>query len=339
MSLRSPTLIVALILAVTGAPPCEAEGRDNIVVVGSSTVFPFSTLVAEHFARSGPFQRPSVRVTSTGDGFKLFCRSPGADTPDISNASRRMTADERALCAANGVRKITEIRIGYDSLVVAGAATTPIFDMTLDQLWRAAAKVVPVNGVFVSNPYRQWSDIAPTLPNRPIMLFGPALGHGTRDALIELVMRPACMATGSNSRLPLEELARACSDVRDDGRWIDVDNTELTLGKLASHREALGILTYSYLELFPNRIHAATVHGVEPSRSTITSGRYPISRPLFIYVKEEHLRTTVGLADYTAEFVSFCAAGARGYLSDEGLVPLPGHELLDQRAIVARLQR
>jgi phosphate transport system substrate-binding protein len=147
------------------------------------------------------------------------------------------------------------------------------------------------------------------------------------------------MAMGSRAAFAPEELVRACSDIRDDGRWIDVDNMELTLGKLASHRDALGILTYSYLELFPNRIHAATVQGVEPSRSTITSGTYPISRPLFIYVKEEHLRTKAGLADYTAEFVSLCAAGARGYLSDEGLVPLPAQELLNQRAIVARLQR
>lgn len=312
--------------------------RDRILIVGSTTVYPFSMLVAEHFSKSGPFPPPIVRSTGTAEGFKSFC-SGGTDTPDISNASRPITETERVSCRRNGVRNLAEIRIGYDSLILAHAATAATFNVTLGQLWRAAAQAVPINGRLLPNPYRTWREIDGTLPDRPITLMGPSPGHGTRDVFMELVMEPSCKAALAGLDLPSEQVQAACVTVRDDGRWIEVDNLELILGKLASRPEAVGILTFPYLEQFQNRIRASSVDGIAPSRATIPQGSYPLSRPLYIYINEDHLKTTTALADYAAEFLSFCAAGAHGYLADEGLVPLPTSELLRQRKAVARLQR
>jgi phosphate transport system substrate-binding protein len=327
------------IMGLLFAWPTNAVVRDRIIIVGSSTVYAFSALVAEHFAKSGPFPTPVVQATSTAEGFRLFCAGAGIDTPDISNASRPISEAERKYCAENGVRNITGIRIGYDSLILANAIGASNFNITLDQLWRAAARIVPINGRLVPNPYRTWRDIDQALPDRPIKLIGPAVGHGTRDAFVELVMEPSCKAALGSLSDQLIARETECAAVRNDGRWTDVDNLELILGKLASNHDATGILTYSYLEQFGNRIHASSIDKVAPSRETIPSGSYPMSRPLLIYVKEAHLNTTTGLADYATEFLSFCAAGAHGYLADEGLVPLPMPELLAQRAAVARLQR
>jgi phosphate transport system substrate-binding protein len=339
-SLANHARIALIVMAMTSIPvSAQAQSpptNERIAIAGSSTVYPFSKLVAEHFARSGSFSAPAVRSTTTADGFKLFCAGAGAGTPDISNASRPITEAERASCARNGVLKIAEIRIGYDSLILANSIKSDALRVSLDQLWRAAAELVPVGGRWVPNPYHQWRDIDPSLPARPIHLIGPGPGHGTRDAFVELVMEPRCRAA-----LPEAPAARPenCATIRRDGTWTDSAEMELILGKLASHPEAFGILTYSYLEPFSNRIQAATIDGIVPSPAAISSGRYPLSRPLFIYVKEAHLKTTVGLADYAAEFVSLCAAGVHGYLADEGLVPLPTPELLSQRTAVARLQR
>ena len=316
---------------------CEAQTRDHIIVVGSSTVFPFSVLVAEHFSRSGPFPEPSVRASSTAEGFRLFCAGPGIDTPDISNASRPISPAERTACAQSGVKQMAEIRIGYDSLIVANSLAADALNLTLGQLWLAAASRVPVGGRLVSNPYESWSDIDPSLPRKRITLFGPSVGHGTRDAFVELVMEPSCRVALAGVAVSPAEREAVCTRVRSDGHWVDVENIELTLGKLASNRDAIGILTYSYLEQFSNRIHAGTVDRVEPSVTSISSGTYPMSRPLFIYVKQSHLKSILGLADFATEFLSFCAAGTHGYLADEGLVPLPSSELLHQRAAVAAL--
>jgi phosphate transport system substrate-binding protein len=314
-----------------------AEARDHIIVVGSSTVFPFSALVAEHFARSGPFPPPSVSASSTADGFRLFCAGPGIDTADISNASRRISPAERAACAQSGVKQMAEIRIGYDSLILANSVGADSLNLTLGQLWLAVADRVPVGGRLIPNPYTNWSDIDPKLPRKRITLLGPSVGHGTRDAFVELVMEPSCKVALAGMAVAPEERAAACARVRGDGHWIDVENIELSLGRLASNRDAIGILTYPYLEQFANRIHAGKIDGVEPSVTSISTGAYPMSRPLFIYVKQSHLKSILGLADFATEFLSLCAAGTHGYLADEGLVPLPGAELLRQRAIVAAL--
>ncbi len=337
---RPPGVVALLgvLMSVVSALALAGETRERIIIVGSSTVYPFSAAVAEHFARSGPFPAPTLSATSTGEGFRLFCAGAAAETPDISNASRPISEAERTHCAQNGVKRIATIRIGYDSLVVVNSVATASVNLTLSQLWRAAASKVPIAGRLAANPYRLWSDIDPGLPHEPIYLIGPAPGHGTRDAFVELVMEPSCRAALAD--LPVATAAgESCATVRKDGHWSDVDNMELVLGKLASNHAAIGILTYSYLDQFSHRIHAGTIDGVAPSSVSISSGAYPMSRPLFMYVKQDHLKSTTGLADFAAEFLSFCAAGAHGYLADQGLVPLPRAELLAARAAVARLQR
>lgn len=330
--------LMALASLTSSKPAAGAEGRDRIIIVGSSTVYPFSSIVAEHFAKSGPFPTPSVRFSSTTDGFKQLCAGNGMETPDIGNASRRMTAGERDACEANGVRRLAEVRVGYDSLVLANHAGTLRFDITLEQLWRATARMVPVNGSLILNPYSNWHQIAPALPDAPIQMFGPGPDHGTRDTFAELVMEPGCATAMRTAGLLAHDRRIVCSAVRTDGRWIDVNELELILGKLTRNHTAIGVLTYSYLEQFSNRIHSLSVEGISPSRSTIASANYPLSRPLYMYVKTEHLGIVTGLADYAAEFLSSCAAGANGYLSAEGLVPMPIPELRSQRAVVAQLQ-
>ncbi len=337
--MRRTWLYLTVLSVVPWAFACGAAARDQIIVAGSSTVYPFSVIVADHFAKSGPFKAPSIRSSSTSDGFNAFCGGQDADSPDIALASRRMEPAERARCAAAGIKQITEIQIGYDSLILAGTAGRPGFNITLDQFWRAVARFVPVNDAFVANPYRNWRDIAPTLPDQPIALLGPAPGHGTRDALFSLVMEPSCLASAAGAKLPVERRAATCGAIRDDGRWTDVENLELILGKIASNPQSMGVMTFSFLEQFPQRIRAASVNGVAATRVNISSEVYPLSRPLFIYVNDNQLPLTTGLPDYAAEFLSLCAAGANGYLLDEGLVPLPMAELLRQRKIVARLQR
>ncbi|MBS0395763.1 MAG: substrate-binding domain-containing protein [Proteobacteria bacterium] len=318
-----------------GTPPHEAP----IVIVGSSTVTPFASLVATHFARSSGFPTPSIRSTGTREGIREFCAAAGTAPPDVVGASRPMSAAERADCAAHGVHPVREIRIGYDSLVLANPVGEPRIAITLGQLWRAVAKYVPVDGRFVLNPYQRWRDIDARLPDRPIRLLGPAPGRGTRDALAELVMEPACRATEAGRRLAPEGVTALCGAVRDDGRYVALDDLELALGQLAAERAAYAVLPYSYLEQFGSRIQAATVDGVAPSRATLPAGGYPIVRPLFVYVNEARIATTPGVVDYVAEFLSFCASGNHGYLSDEGLVPLPIPELLEQRARAAAMQR
>ena len=188
-----------------------AAAHDQIVIVGSSTVYPFSALVADHFAKSGPFKMPSVRASSTSEGFQLLCSGSGADSPDIVAASRSIAASERSACETAGVRHITEIQIGYDSLILAGSASRPAFNVTLEQFWRAVAKFVPINGAFAANPYHNWREIAATLPDQPIVLLGPAAGHGTRDALVSLVMEPSCAASEAGSKLSAQQRELICA--------------------------------------------------------------------------------------------------------------------------------
>ncbi len=281
---------------------------------------------------------PIVRAQGTGEGIKAFCAGNGPETPDVLGASRPMFATDWAICSAHGVRQVREIRIGYDSLVLANGVGRPTISITRSDLWRAAAKYVPAGGSFVLNPYQSWHDVNPALPDLPIKLLGPASGRGTRDAFAELIMEPACRATEPGRNLDARAAADTCTTIREDGRWVEIADLELALGRLTADPVAFAILPYSYLEQFGTRIQAASVDSVNPSRSTITSGRYPIVRPLLIYIKEAHVASKTGLVDYLAEFLSFCASGNHGYLSDEGLVPMPVSELLTQRAIAAQLQ-
>lgn len=314
-----------------------ADARDHIAIVGSSTVFPFSSLVAENYGKRAG-HAPVVESTGTGGGFKLFCAGNGIDSPDINDASRPITDSERANCAGNGVKDVLELRVGYDGITLAGVKSQKAFNVTLEQLWRATARSIPVNGKFVPNPYAKWSDIDPKLPNRKIQLFGPAPNHGTRDAWVELVMDPSCEKAPEAKALDKDEKKKMCQSVREDGAWTDVsEDYALILGKLRSNPNAMAVFTFSYLDQNGDKIQASSVEGITPSLETIASAKYPISRPLFIYVKREHLASVPGIKAFLTEYLSDKAAGSEGYLADKGLIPMPKKELEAQRALVRAL--
>lgn len=334
-------LIAALLPAVSllSAGPGVAGSRNQIKIVGSSTVFPFSTTVAERFGKSGKFKAPVVESTGTGGGFKIFCGGIGVDTPDINDASRAITAGEKALCAQNGVTAIDEFTVGYDGIILASGSKDAVFDISLEQLWRATAKTVPFRGKLIDNPYKRWKDIDPKLPNLPILIFGPAPNHGTRDAFVELVMDPVCKKAPEVAALSGDQQKKVCAIIREDQVWTDVsEDYGLVMGKLISNPKAMAIFTFSYLDQNRNKIHAATVGGVIASLQTIASGQYPVSRPLFIYVKRAHVHDIPGLVDFVTEYLSDRAAGADGYLADKGLIPLPKPELLKQRATIGKMK-
>ncbi len=336
----SPIASVTLMLAVLSlvSVPAMAQGRDTINIVGSSTVYPFSSAVAESFGKGGHFKTPIVESTGTGGGFKLFCAGVGIDTPDINDASRPITAGEQESCAKNGVADLAEIRVGYDGIILAGVARSKGFDITLEQLWRATAKQVPVRGQWVANPYHRWNEIDAKLPNKVIKLYGPAPNHGTRDAFVELVMEPSCQHSPEFAAVPKSDQKKLCQIVREDGAWTDVsEDYGLILGKLTADPQAMAIFTFSYLDQNRDRIRAATVDGVAATLATISSGKYPISRPLFVYIKRAHIGVVPGLAEFMQEFVSTRAAGVDGYLADKGLIPMPATELRDQQSAAKQL--
>ena len=324
--------------ALTSALPETVHARDQIKIVGSSTVFPFTTTVAERFSKAGKFKAPVVESTGTGGGFKLFCDGVGVDTPDINDASRPITAGERASCAKNGVAAVAEFTVGYDGIILAGASKGAIFDVSLEQLWKATAKTVPLRGKLVANPYRQWSDIDPKLPRKPIAIYGPAPNHGTRDAFVELVMEPSCEKAPEIAALNKDEQKKVCGVVREDHVWTDVsEDYGLVMGKLSGNPTALAVFTFSYLDQNRDKIHAATMGGVSATLETIASRHYPLSRPLFIYVKQGHVGQIPGLAEFVTEYLSERAAGEEGYLTDKGLIPMPRAQALLQRAAAAKL--
>jgi phosphate transport system substrate-binding protein len=308
------------VLAVTGA----AQARDQIRIVGSSTVYPFATTVAEQFGKTSGFKSPVVESTGTGGGLKLFCAGADENSPDIVNASRRIEPSEVAACAANGVKDITEVVIGFDGIVVANVKKAPTFALTRQQIYKAAAKMVPVNGALVPNPYKKWSDIDPSLPKEDIVLYVPAPNHGTRDAFNELVMDPACATFPEIKALEKPAQKAACETAREDGAFVDVgEDYAVTLQKMISQPNAVGITTFSYLDQNGDKIKAATVDGVVPTYDNIANAKYPISRPLYFYVKKSHVGLIPGIKEYIAEFTSEKAWGKNGYLADKGLIALP----------------
>ncbi len=316
----------------------SAAARDHIQVTGSSTVYPFASVVAETLGKSGKFKTPVVESNGTGAGIAAFCASVATSTPDIADASRPMTPAERARCRANGVGDIAEIKIGFDGIILAGDAHQPGFNVTQEQLWRAVAKRVPVAGRWVNNPYKNWSDIDKRLPNRPLSVFGPGPNHGTRDAFMELVVEPICLSLPEAKLLPEATRGQVCGQIRDDGVWINVtEDYALVVGKLSANPTAMAIFTYAYLEANRDKLRAATIDGLAASPESIADGRYPISRTLYVYVKKAHIAVIPGLTEFLGEFVSERAAGEEGYLTDKGLVPLPTAARAQQRALVRSL--
>ena len=292
--------------AATAIAATTAQARDQIRIVGSSTVFPFSTAVAEQFGKTTDFATPVVESTGSGGGLKLFCAGVGVEHPDITNASRRMKAKEFADCQANGVTEVVESIVGYDGIVVANAIDGAEFDLTVGQLWEALAANGPLPTL--------WSDIDPALPASNIEVLGPPPSSGTRDAFEELVMEEGCEMAGGNC----EEI-----EMRADGVWVDAgENDNLMVSKLNANPNAVAVFGFSFLDQNSDSVKGAYIGGVEPTFENIADGAYPVSRSLFYYVKKAHVGVIPGIAEYAAEFASEAAAGEEGYLVDKGLIPL-----------------
>ena len=307
-----------------------AEARDQIHIVGSSTVFPFSTAVAESFGKAGKFKTPVVESTGTGGGFKLFCAGVGEDSPDISDASRPIKSSELDTCKKNGVTSITEIVIGYDGIAFANSKSGPAVNLTLKQIFTALAKQVPVNGKIVDNPYKTWAEIDPSLPNEKIEVLGPPPTSGTRDAFVELVMDKGCDTYPELKALEGDAKKAACQSLREDGAFVEAgENDNLIVQKLESNTAAFGIFGYSYLEQNADKLQGAKIEGVVPSFDTVADKSYPIGRELFIYVKNAHVGVIPGIREFVAEYVSERSMGEEGYLADKGLITLSSDKYKD----------
>lgn len=290
--------------------------RHQIRIVGSSTVFPFSAYVAEEFGVTTKYPAPVVESTGTGGGIELFCKGTSLSTPDIVNASRRMTPSEFESCHNNGVDKVVELKFGYDGIVIGYKDGQPQWNLTLKQLTLAVARKVPKNGELVLNPYNTWNDIDPSLPKQEILIYGPPSSSGTRDAFEELVMAAVTKK--------MEAYDGAYTVIRQDGKYVpSSENDNLIVQKVAQNPAALGIFGFSYLAENRNLVDAATINGVVPKRELISTGKYPISRSLFFYVKVGHLKEIPSIDGYVDLFLSEQMIGERGYLTDLGLIPLP----------------
>ena len=328
---------IALLLLGGWTWPLAALARDQIRIVGSSTVYPFATVVAEEFGRSTSFKTPIIESTGSGGGFKLLCAGVGVGHPDITNASRRIKASEVALCGKNGVTEITEVKVGYDGIVLANSRQAPRFELSLRQIFLALAKQIQApNGDLIANPNRTWKDVDPKLPDVKIEVLGPPPTSGTRDAFDELALEGGCKTFPDLAALEGTDKPRykqVCLSLREDGAYVEAgENDNLIVQKLVANPDAVGVFGYSFLDQNTDRIQGALVDGVEPTFEAIAAGRYPVSRSLYFYVKKAHAGSIPGIREYIAEFTSDKAIGDYGYLADRGLIPAPEAERKQARA-------
>jgi phosphate transport system substrate-binding protein len=339
---RTLSAIAAFALASTVLAG-SAYARDQIRVVGSSTVYPFTTAVAEQFGKAGSFKTPVVESTGTGGGFKLFCEGVGEATPDVSNASRAIKKSEFDTCAQNGVNEIVELKIGFDGIIIAESKEGSPLKLTRTQVFLGLAKDVPgPDGKLVANPYKMWSDVDPSLPAVKIEVLGPPPTSGTRDAFLELFMD-----TGASAIPALAEMKKADAKafeavwktLREDGAYIDAgENDNLIVQKLQANPDAVGIFGYSFLEENAATIQGAEIDGVVPTFEAIADGTYKGSRPLFVYFKKQHVGVVPGLAEFLNEYASEKALSDDGYLAAKGLVPLPADERSKQEDAAKALE-
>jgi len=311
---------VAIALAI--APAYAA--RDTIRIVGSSTVYPFTTTVAENFAKKTGSPTPVVEATGTGGGIKLFCAGAGEDTPDAVNASRHIKDSEVEMCKSNGVT-VTEMKIGYDAIVMAMAKEHEDMALTTEMIYKALAKFIIIDGEIVDNPYKTWSDIDPNLSSGKIEVLGPPPTSGTRDSFVELVMEKECKKAIEAAGLTVseEDEKALCKSIREDGAYIEAgENDNLIVNKLRANPNALGIFGYSFLEENLSSIKGATVNGITPEYEAVQKGDYPIARPLFVYFKNEHIGVIPNIKEFMEEYQSDEAIGEEGYLTEKGLISL-----------------
>lgn len=369
---------LALTVACSNVAVVQAQGRDNVSIVGSSTVYPFATVVAERFGRSTGFKAPKIEATGSGGGLKLFCKGVGANTPDITNASRRIKKSEYQQCQENGVTDIVEVLVGFDGIAIANSRQAPQMVLSLKEVYLALAKDVPgPDGKLIPNPYKTWREINPALPATEIEVLGPPPTSGTRDAFAELALGGGAQAIPALKHLrglgaeQVTEIKAAMAElglpdavyqahaeskgaapkgkdifktiaysVREDGAYIEAgENDNLIVQKLEANDSALGIFGYSFLEENGDKVQGSLIDGVEPDFDTIADGDYPVSRPLYFYIKAAHVGRIPGIQEYAAEFASHRAMGEDGYLTERGLIPLDEEELKQVQQDVASLKR
>ena len=325
--------VFALVFALGLGNGFASSSRDYISIVGSSTVYPFATVVAEQFGKSTAFKTPKIESTGSGGGHKLFGAGVGVQFPDITNSSRRIKKSELEKAMENGVKEIVEVKIGYDGIVIANSKNAPSFNLTRKDLFMALAKDVPAGdeaGKLVPNPYKTWKEVNSNLPDIKIEVLGPPPTSGTRDAFVELAME-----SGAKKIAWIKDLEKAdekaykaiCHTIREDGAYIEAgENDNLIVQKLAANPNALGIFGFSFLDQNADKLQGSFVDGVQPIFEAIADGSYPVSRPLFFYVKKAHVETIPGMREFLAEFSSEKAWGPEGYLTDKGLIPMPDAE-------------
>jgi phosphate transport system substrate-binding protein len=322
--------VTALAVSAFAAFTAVAEARDQLQIAGSSTVLPYATIVAESFGENTSFPTPVVEGGGTSVGIKKFCDGDGENTPDIATASRKIKASELSRCKANGVSNIAEVRIGYDGIVFASDINGPEYNFTPSQWYNAIAAEVVINGKIVPNPYTKWSDVDPSLPDQEILAFVPGSKHGTREVFDVNVIETGCKTFKADKVLARrvnndKDLTKAaCIALRTDGRVVEIDGdyTE-TLARLGANANGIGVFGLAFYENNRDKLRVATFKGVTPSRETVSSGKYKISRPLFLYVKMQHMNVIPGLKEFVQFFISDEMAGAGGPLEAYGLVPDP----------------
>ena len=311
----------------------SVTSRDQINVVGSSTVYPFSTVIAENFGNKTGIKVPKIESTGSGGGIKLFCKGLGTGHPDITNASRRIKKNEFNQCKENGI-DVVEIKVGYDGIVIANSKKAKLLNLTKRQIFLALAKQVPEGnkegGSLVDNPNKKWSDIDPNLPNKKIEVLGPPPTSGTRDAFNELAIEGGCKTFPKLKAIKKQDKKKykaICRAVREDGAFIEAgENDNLIVQKLVENENAFGVFGFSFLIENEDKIQGSTVDGIAPTMETIADKSYGVSRPLYFYVKLAHVDVIPGIREFLAEYTSDDSWGPGGYLEERGMIPMPENE-------------
>ena len=333
--MKNTSLVLSVALAALTFSS-TASARDHIEIVGSSTVYPFSTVVAETFGKKTKFKTPKIESTGSGGGMKLFCEGNGIDTPDITNASRRIKKSEFEKCTKNGI-KLTEVKVGYDGIAIANAKSAPKYNLTRQAIFFAMAKDIPeVNGKggytgkTVPNTYTHWNQIFSELPATPIKVMGPPPTSGTRDAFAELAMEGGCKTVSwikALKKTDKKQYKSICHSVREDGAYVEAgENDNLIVQKLVASPNMLGVFGFSFLDQNADKVQGASIDGKELTFESIALGEYPVSRPLFMYIKNDHVGKVPGIKEFVAEFVAAGTWGDDGYLAEKGMIPMPAEE-------------
>tara|TARA_B100000029_G_scaffold516181_1_gene627447 strand:+ start:8882 stop:9925 length:1044 start_codon:yes stop_codon:yes gene_type:complete len=313
-----------------------AQARDQIRIVGSSTVYPFATVVAEKFGISTEFKTPVVESTGSGGGLKIFCQGIGPRHIDITNASRRIKSKEVKKCADNGITSITEVKVGYDGIVIANIKNAKPMKIDRKHIWLALGKNIMVDGKIIQNPHKTWKDVDKLLPDIKIEVLGPPPTSGTRDAFAELGLEGGCKKfpeIKAMKKIDKKAFKKLCHTIREDGVYIETgENDNLIVSKLIGNPKAFGVFGYSFLEQNKDKLQGSIIEGSVPTFDNISSGEYPVSRSLYFYVKNAHIGKIPGIKEYVAEFTSEKAFGTGGYLQEKGLISAPEAERAEIRA-------